>query len=104
MADRVNVKLDLFPARVSVASTSFGNVRAVIADDTLKLFSLTGSGIRVVYDKPITDIDGRISFGITANTEDGQITIEADGGCGCGSQLKIADLFPGQVRVMVPLT
>lgn len=99
----VEVRLDLFPASVSVMSTTYANVRAVIADNHLKLFVLTGSGINTIYDMPVLDVDGQPSIGVTVTTADGPVEIEMSGGCGCGSQLKIADLFPGERRVMTPL-
>lgn len=103
MADAVAIRLDLFPASATVASTTYNNVRAVIADAQLQLYVLTGSGINVIYSKPVLALEGQVSSGVTVTTEDGLVEIELTGGCGCGSQLKIADLFPGQRRVMVPL-
>lgn len=99
----VEVRLDLFPAEASVASTTYANVRAVIANNNLKLYILTGSGISAIYDMPVIAVDGQPSSGVTVTTADGAVDIEMSGGCGCGSQLKVADLFPGERRVMTPL-
>lgn len=100
----VEIALDLFPSNVTVASTTYSNVRAVLADGFLKVFILTPSGVSTLYDKPVTaPAEGTPHTGVTLTTDDGLIWIEQSGGCGCGSQLKIADLFPGFRKVMVPL-
>lgn len=101
--DRVQVALDVFPATVSVASTTYNNVRAVIADGVLQVYCLTGSGVNQVYVRPVLAVDGSVHQGVNVTTDDGAVWIEQAGGCGCGSQLKIADLFDGRQRVMVPL-
>lgn len=101
--ERVNVQLDLFPAIATVMSTTYKNIRAVIANGTLYLYTLTGSGPAILYQQSVDSVDGQISSGVTVGTPDGEIEIEQDGGCGCGSQLKVMDLFPDQQRVMVPL-
>lgn len=100
---RVNVQLDVFPANVTVSSTTFNNVRAVIADGQFTLFSLTAGGVNIVYTRPSLGVEGQVSSGVVVTTDDGPCWVEQAGGCGCGSQLKIADLFPGRQRVMVPL-
>lgn len=98
------VQLDVFPARATVMSTSYDQVRAVIADGNLQLFRLEPVGVRTLYDKPVTgSVSGAVSSGVSVETEDGVVWVESTGGCGCGSQLKIADLFPGRQRVMIPL-
>lgn len=102
--DRVVVALDLFPANATVASTTYQNVRAVIADGILQLYTLGPSGPQVVYERPVEGpLGGSIVTGVEVPTVDGLIWIEQGGGCGCGSQLKIADLFPGRQRVMTGL-
>lgn len=104
MSDRVVVQLDVFPATVALpTSTTYHNVRAVIADGRLQVFRLTGAGVDIVYDSPSLGVDGYVSSGVGVTTEDGVVSIESEGGCGCGSQLKIADLYPGRLRVMIPL-
>lgn len=101
--DRVVVQLDMFPANATVMSTTFNNVRAVIADGMLQLYLLTASGIIKQYEKPSLGVEGSYGSGVAVTTADGTVWIEQAGGCGCGSQLKIADLFPMRQRVMIPL-
>lgn len=101
--DRVVVQLDVHPANVDVLSTRYNNVRAVIADGRLQVFNLTASGVQTVYDKPSLGVEGSVHAGVAVTTDDGVIWVEQGSGCGCGSQLKIADLYPGRQRVMIPL-
>lgn len=102
--DRVVVQLDTFPSRATVMSTSYDQVRVVIADGRLQFYRLEANGVRTLYDKPVTgSVSGSVYSGVSVETEDGVVWVESTGGCGCGSQLKIADLFPGRQRVMIPL-
>lgn len=96
--------MDVFPANVTIASTTYNNVRAVLADGRLKIFTLTAGGVTTIYDMPsLAEPEGSAHLGVRLVTEHGQVWVENGGGCGCGSQLKIANLFPDQQRVMVPL-
>lgn len=99
----MQVRLDVFPAKVTVASTTYSNVRAVIADGQLQLYILTAGGVNTIYDMPALAVEGSVHTGVVVTTVDGDIWVEQDGGCGCGSQLKIANLWPGRQRVMVAL-
>lgn len=103
-AERVVVQLDVYPANVALpTSTTYNNVRAVIADGRLQVFCLTGAGVKILYDSPSFAVDGQVSSGVGVTTEDGVVWVEQSGGCGCGDQLKISDLYPGRLRVMIPL-
>lgn len=102
--DRVIVALDLFPATVSVLSTTYSNVRIAVADGELQLWRLGGSGPELFYQRMVTGpIDGSASTGVSIPTDDGQVWAENSGDCGCGSLLKVADLWPGRQRVMTSL-
>lgn len=96
--------IDLFPANVTVASTTYHNVRAVIADGTLQLWRLGPSGPEVFHERSVTGaVDGAPTMGVNIPTADGIVWAELDGGCGCGSALKVADLYPGRQRVMTSI-
>lgn len=103
--DRVAVALDLFPSKVFLPTgTTYAAVRSVIADGSLQLWRLGGSGPEIFATYPIIGpLGGSIGTGVEVPTEFGSAWIEQDGGCGCGSALKIADLFPGRQRVMTGL-
>lgn len=104
--NRVYVALDVFPsmATITAASTTLDNVRSTIADGNLTLYRLTGSGIQVVYSKPVIgDTEGSVSQGVAVPTEDGIVWIEQKEGCSCGSQLGQADVYGGRLRIMTGL-
>lgn len=102
--ERVAVALDLFPATVHVAGTAYSNVRAVIADGELRVYRLGGSGPEITYQRLVTGpLEGSIHTGVAVPTDAGEVWVEQGEGCGCGSELKVADLFPGQQRVMTGL-
>lgn len=102
--DRVVVALDLFPATVTVASTTYQQVRAVIADGELQIYVLGPNGPFITYQRPVDGpLVGSIGTGVEVPTAEGVVWVEQGGGCGCGSALKVADLFPGRQRVMTGL-
>lgn len=104
MDGRVIIALDLFPANVEIASTTYSNVRAVVADSVLRLYRLGASGPELFWESPVNGpYGGAVSTGVEVPTENGLALVEQDGGCGCGSALKVADLFPGVQKVMIGL-
>lgn len=100
--NRTVLRLDLYPARASVVGTSYSGVRAILTETELQLWRLGATGPEMVNSWPVVgEVTGKLSIGYDVPTQVGSIRVESGGGCGCGSKLANADLFPGSQVVMV---
>lgn len=102
--DRVVVRVDLFPARVSVVGTTYDNLRAVVTDTDLVTYRLGANSNAEEFQRwPLTGpLTGSEVLGYSIPTPAGEVYVVRSGSCsGCGSQLGSIDLYPGRQRVMI---
>lgn len=102
--ERAVIALDLYPANVDVAGTSYVGVRAVVADGVLAVYKLGAAGPEAFYTQLVTGpLEGSYATGVVVPTESANVFVEQSGGCACGSRLKTYDLFPGKQKVYTGL-
>lgn len=102
----VLVQLDLYPcdALLPDGATTFGNVRAVVADGQAQLWRWTSAGAVVVFQRELLAWSGSVRTAYTLTVEDGPLVVGKTGGCPCGAQLATADIYPGRRRINTALT
>lgn len=102
----VVVSLDLFPcdAQLPDGSTTYMNVRVVVADGQLQLWRLTSGGPVVVFQRELLGWSGSVRTAYQLDTEDGPVIAGKTGGCACGAVLATADLFSGRRRINTTLS
>lgn len=105
MASRTVLQLDLHPARLSVAGTSYDALRVVVTEDEVQGWRMGAAGPELQLSWPLAGpVTGKASIGYDVPTPVGNVRVGLSGGCNCGgSRLAGADLFPGTQTVIVGL-
>jgi hypothetical protein len=107
--DQLRVEFDLFPATVTTVNGRIPDVRASVVDKVLYVWSRTssrpivGPGPYTIIQSPVSTWRGSTSKGLTLTTEDGEISISLQGGCGCGNPLRSWNPWPGKRKIVVGL-
>lgn len=85
----VRLRTDVFPANVSFsfADNPYARARALITADEVIVLVEGGYEVAVLYRARLEDVTGTRTE-IVATTNDGDVTITRQSGCGCGSRLK----------------
>lgn len=90
------IRLDLFPATVTVGEQVLTPARAVVTDDAVHVYMDSRNGPEDRYTARLADFDGARNIGYIAETDDGEkVHIQRASGCGCGSRLRGFKPFPG---------
>jgi len=97
----VPVRTDVYPANVSFSfgTHSYTRSRAIVTADTVIVLVENGSGPGVLYEGRLEDVNLVDRTHLMAVTEDGEVTISRQGGCGCGSRLRSYRPFGRAVRM-----
>jgi hypothetical protein len=92
---RVNVLLDLFPARLTIDGKTTKAVRVFVADDRVRVYADKRSGVELIHDEEISGFEQsprpRSQPHMITLESGEQWTCMKGGGCGCGSRLKRFD-------------
>lgn len=98
------IKLELFPSKVDGAPipSNYKEVLTVVTDQKIYIATDDPTGKRsyaIVYESPIYDIkvkEKRKSWSVILDDENQtEFIVSRSTGCGCGSRLRGARIFPG---------
>jgi hypothetical protein len=94
-----HIKLDLFPATVSVDGTVvYDEVKAIVTDSTFYIFEDTLEGPTYTKEEVLVSFEGTNKTGYTVVTEQGTYHVIRHLGCACGSRLRGVHPFSGVPR------
>lgn len=87
MSQPAFLRLDLFPADITLPDNQILSQHRIIVTDTEALIYRSKEDI--VFRAPITHFEGSVLSGYSLGTDtQGEITFKRSKGCGCGSPLK----------------
>lgn len=101
----VQISLDVYPARVTLASGAVvDRARVFIANGDLLVYIMNNGTPTEYYKRAVISTEGSSPMsGINVQVEDGIVAVKKAGGCGCGSRLKTYNPWPGETRALVAL-
>lgn len=90
------IRLDLFPASVTIGDKQYLRSRAIVTDDSVHIYIDSPTGPEEIYSARLDDYSGNAGVGYTAETSTGDtVLMQYQAGCGCGSRLRGFRPFPG---------